>query len=392
MSMRTLSLVLRATLLALVTAVPLQAQPHTARRLGHPSTRFADPVQSPEDLRERLTSEQLATDVAIIVNLCDGWRGDIEDFREAAATAPIAALQIPVGTRLPAMSSRRNGRPILLRDVLWGGTEPIDAYEFLFYSRGRRYRCVTPKPCCNFWVENIGPDLRAPALALTCEAPAEVTLGRPVEVCLTVRNTGDARADQVTVSLPIPEGAVYAGPVVGSNPAARRMIWRIPGLAPGAARQICAEFSAPDPADLTFASTAEGGAAASAATQCVTRVSGIPAVLFEVIDVADPIEVGQQNTYELNVLNQGSSPLTSVRLVCTLEDTQEFVTAGGATTVEAKGRTLVFAPLPVLAPKATAGWQVVVKALAAADVRFTAELTSTECPRPVQETEATRQY
>ncbi len=40
------------------------------------------------------------------------------------------------------MSSRKNGKPILLREVLWAGPEPIDDYEFYFDSQGRRYRLV----------------------------------------------------------------------------------------------------------------------------------------------------------------------------------------------------------------------------------------------------------
>lgn len=125
---------------------------------------------------------------------------------------------------------------------------------------------------------------------------------------------------------------------------------------------------------------------------CVTRVSGIPAVLLEVVDVDDPIEVGRTETYELSVVNQGSTALTNVVIVCALEDTQEFVSGTGVTTAQAQGHIITFAPLTMLPPKATAKWQVIVKALAAGDVRFSAELTSDQFKRPINETEATRQY
>lgn len=378
--------------LAILGAVPLQAEQHTARRLGHPSTRFADPVQTPEELRARLSSDALSADVEMVLNLCDGWRGDMADFRQAVATAPITGLQIPVGTRLPAMSSRKNGRPIVIREVWWRGTEPIDAYEFSFYSKGSHYRCVTPKACCNFWVENIGPDDRTPVLALSCGAPELIPYTRPLQVCLTVKNTGEVPADQVTVALPIPEGAEYAGPAVGSNPGARRMVWRIPRLAAGASKELCTDLSTPEPCLLNFASSATAANAEPVDLECTTRVTGIAAVLFEVIDIADPIEVGQPNTYEISVINQGSHPLTNVRIVCTLEESQEFVTGSGASAVAAEGRTVTSVPLAELAPKATAAWQLVVKALAAGDVRFAARLTSDECERPVDETESTRQY
>lgn len=378
--------------LAMLAVTPLQAQQHTAHQLGHPTTRFADPIHTPAELRDRLTSEKLKADVAFVVNQCDGWQGDIEDFRQAASTAPVTALQIPVGTRLPAMSSRKNGKPILLRNVLWGGKESIDAYEFSFYSKGRRYRCVTPKQCCNFWVEDLGPDYRTPVLTIECNSPEEVLSHRPVRVCMTVKNTGDAPDELVTVTLSIPEGAMFSSPTGATKADARRLVWRIHNLAPGVSKLLCADFTAPQPGSLAFASSACGAIAQPVETQCATRVTGIPAILFEVIDIEDPIEVDQQDTYELSVYNQGSSTLTNVKIVCTLEDSQQFISGTGATTVQAQDRTVTSSPLAALAPKATAKWQVVVKALAAGDVRFAAELTFDQSQRPIEETEATRQY
>lgn len=379
-------------LLIMLAATSLHAQQHVARRLGHPSTRFADPVHTIEELRARLTSEALFADIDVVLNLCDGWQGSIEDFRYAATTAPVTELQIPVGTRLPAMSSRKNGKPILIHDLIWGGEEPIDAYVFSFYSKGRRYRCVTPKLCCNFWVEDLGPDTRAPALTIECNTPEEIPVHRTVRVCLTVKNTGDAPEELVTVTLPVPAGVIFTKPDGATRADARRIIWRIPHLAPGMSKLLCANFIVQQPGALLFASTARGSIAQPVDTQCATHVTGIPAILLEVIDLDDPIEVNQQETYELSVINQGSTTLTNVTIVCTLEDDQEFVSGTGATTAQAQGRIITFAPLSTLSPKDTAKWQVVVKAITAGDVRFTTELTSDQFKRPISETEATRQY
>ncbi|MDR4506861.1 MAG: DUF11 domain-containing protein [Candidatus Brocadiaceae bacterium] len=379
-------------MLAMLTTMPLHAKQHIARRLGHPSTRFADPVHTIEELRARLTSEALFADIHAVLNLCDGWQGSIEDFRYAAKTAPVKTLQIPVGARLPAMSSRKNGKPILIRDLIWGGEEPIDAYEFSFCSKGSRYRCVIPKPCCNFWVENLGPDTRAPVLTIRCSAPDEMPVLRPVRACLIVKNTGDAPEELVTVTLPVPPGAIFTKPINATQADTHHIIWHLPDLEPNASSIFCAHFTGPQPGPLTFAFTAQGTIAQPVDTLCTTRVTGIPAVLLEVIDIKDPVEVGLQETYELSVTNQGSTALTNVNIVCTLEDQQEFVSGSGATTAHAQGRTITFAPLTTLSPKVTAVWQVVVKALAAGDVRFTTELTIDQFKRTIYETEATLQY
>jgi hypothetical protein len=110
------------------------------------------------------------------------------------------------------------------------------------------------------------------------------------------------------------------------------------------------------------------------------------------VDLSDPIEVGSEQIYEITVLNQGSADDTGIRLRCFLEESQRFVSGTGSTPVQAEDRTITAEPLAVLAPKATASWRIVVNALAAGDVRFSTELTSDQLQRPVQETEATRQY
>jgi len=56
------------------------------------------------------------------------------------------------------------------------------------------------------------------------------------------------------------------------------------------------------------------------------------------------------------------------------------------------GQTIRFAPLATLPAKQKATWRLVVKALTAGDIRITVIMNTQELGRPVQETEATRQY
>ena len=51
-----------------------------------------------------------------------------------------------------------------------------------------------------------------------------------------------------------------------------------------------------------------------------------------------------------------------------------------------------FAPIPSLAPKATAVFKVKVKGTAAGDLRFKVEMNSDQLTRPVMETESTHIY
>jgi hypothetical protein len=81
-----------------------------------------------------------------------------------------------------------------------------------------------------------------------------------------------------------------------------------------------------------------------------------------------------------------------LRIVATLPETQEFVSAQGTTEARCADRTVTADPLPVLAPGGEASWTVVVRALTAGDVRFHTELRTGQLDRPVAETESTRQY
>lgn len=119
---------------------------------------------------------------------------------------------------------------------------------------------------------------------------------------------------------------------------------------------------------------------------------GIPAVLLEVIDLEDPIEVGNPVTYEIRVTNQGSAPGTNIRLTCLLPELQEFISGTGATAVNAQARQVTLEPLAVLEPKATATWRVLVRAVAPGDARFKVELVSDQFAQPIDEHEATQQY
>jgi len=474
---------------------PVHAQQHRAVRLGNPSTRFAPPLTSPEQLRALFLDAKLQPDIESILRQAE-WSGNPDDLRRAAATAPISEYKIPVGTRMPYMSARKNGYPVALMDVLWAGKEPIDAYAFVFISGGRRYRCITPKPCSNFFLEDMGPAIpgvsllktapsevslcepfemsitvrntstvpltrvrvvdvlpeglrtmdnntrleldagdlnplegmlfkvrvqaaaagryenraqvssaegaaaeasaavvvRAPALAIDCAAPAQAQVKRPVSVCLTVKNTGTVPEPRVTVLLPIPTGATLTSTTAGGTVSDGSVVWDLNSLAPDATQEVCATFLATEPAHLAFVPKAQGACAPAAETACATRVVGVAGILLEVVDLEDPVLTGDPVTYDIEVVNQGSLPLTNLKLVCTLPEQQDFVSAEGVTQARVSGRTVTMDPLPSIEPKATVTWRVVTKAIAAGDARFKTELSGDQFPTPVQEFEATQQY
>jgi hypothetical protein len=184
-----------ATALALgALALVAEAQQHRATRLGNPNTRFAKPLKKPDDLRVLLRSEKMKADVAAV--LADiGWPGDAADLDRAAASADVVAMPVAPNTRLPFMAARKKGKAYAMRDVLWAGKKPIDAYGFEFTSKCVRYKLITPKACSNFWIEDLGKDtseacnpkpVLPPVVSLSGASSACVT--QPVEFTVNVQN------------------------------------------------------------------------------------------------------------------------------------------------------------------------------------------------------------
>ena len=375
--------------LMLATAAPAAAQQHRAVRLGHPLTRFAPPLSQPEQLRALFANEKLKEDVAEILRQAE-WRGNVDDLRRAAASAPITELSLPIGTRMPYMASRKDGKPEALIDVLWDGKEPVSAYAFDFTSNGRHYRCITPRPCSNFYTLDLGPT--EAALAITCSVPGQVVVGQRFEVCLTVTNQGTATEPTTTVLLQAPAEATLAGGADHRTNASGNAVWTVTELQPGTAKRVCATYISRQAAAVAFTAVAQGASSSAVQTRCGTQVAGIPAILLETADLDDPIEVGKEVVYEIKVTNQGSAPGTNLKVVCQLPESEEFVSGTGPTEVRGQERTVTMDTVRVLAPKAQAVWRVTIKALKPDDARFKVLISSDQFEQPIQKDEATQLY
>lgn len=234
--------------------------------------------------------------------------------------------------------------------------------------------------------------VRQPVLTIAKTATKMVYEGRPISYSIKVANTGDAVAANTVVTDTLPAGVSFVSATDGGVFANGVVTWNLGNLADGVEKTL--GVTAKSVAQGTQLNRAEAKAtcAEAVAATASTEVKGIPAILLEVIDIADPIEVGGQETYIITATNQGTAVDKNVTISCTLEDSQSYVSSSGATVGRLDGKTVKFAPLPSLPAKQKAEWRVVVKAGKAGDVRFSVELNSDMLERPVNETESTHQY
>ncbi|MCK4518041.1 DUF11 domain-containing protein, partial [Candidatus Babeliales bacterium] len=224
--------------------------------------------------------------------------------------------------------------------------------------------------------------------------PARRYLGRSVSYEITLTNKGDAPASDIVLKDTVPAGVtgVVASDngVIASNNSI--IVWNIPVLKPGATKKVTVSYRPTKVGTVRDTASASAKCAEGVKASAKTVIAGIPAVLLEVIDVDDPVELGGTTTYVITATNQGSAVGTNISIVCTLEDNEEYVSSSGATAGSLAGAKVTFVPLKKLAPKAKATWKIVVKAVKEGDVRFKVTMNTDQLTRPVEETEATHLY
>lgn len=234
--------------------------------------------------------------------------------------------------------------------------------------------------------------VRQPILTITKQGRETQYLGQSLTYEIVVANKGDGVARNTIVEDTIPADVTALAVSAGGKVSGSKVVWELGNLEPDASRKVSVSYKPTKSG--TFKNTAAASAYCSdvKTASATTSVRGIPAILLEVVDIEDPVQVGNNTTYVITATNQGSMAGTNIAITCTLEEEQQYVSSSGATAGSVEGKTIKFAPLASLAPQARATWQVVVKAVKPAHVLFKVSMRSAEFERPVEETESTNLY
>lgn len=232
-----------------------------------------------------------------------------------------------------------------------------------------------------------------PVLQVVTTGPQKQFLGRPMTYQITVTNSGQASANDTTVVAGLPDGIQFDGATDGgifTHSAPGKVTWNVGTIEPNSSRQVSMTIRYNKEGVLLSEVTAKAHCAETARTTSKTSLRGIPAILTEVIDVSDPIEVGSSESYVITITNQGSTADTNIQITCLLEDNMEFISTSGPTTATVSGNTVTFAPMSALMAKEQVQWRVNVKGISQGSARFKVIVNSDQLgTRPVEETEAT---
>jgi uncharacterized repeat protein (TIGR01451 family) len=233
-----------------------------------------------------------------------------------------------------------------------------------------------------------------PRLDMQLVGPALRYLDRKATYTVKVTNPGDAPTTNVSVSTQVPNGFKFIGATDGGQHDfnTRTVSWFLGEVGPSQTREVKFEVLAISPGDHKFKATATAARGLAVDSECVTKVEGVSALLTEVVDTEDPIEVGAGTTYEIRVTNTGSKTENDIKLLCTVPDKMQFVSAQGPCHFAQDGSNIIFEPLAKLTPRADAIFRVQVKGVQAGVVRFKIQVTSASIPEPIVRMESTTIY
>ncbi|HEY4759086.1 MAG TPA: hypothetical protein VIH42_00760, partial [Thermoguttaceae bacterium] len=200
---------------------------------------------------------------------------------------------------------------------------------------------VAPGRVLNLLVAHADANLRAeqrtelevvaPKLDIALEGPKRRYLEREATYQVSVSNPGTAAAQQVELIAYLPPGLkfVSANNAGQYDEANRAVYWRLeelPSKESGSVELVTLPIEAGQHS-IRLRGTADKGL--SVEREQAVIVEGIAAILFQAVDLADPLEVGGETTYEVHVVNQGSKAASNVRLAVLLPPELQAVAAEG---------------------------------------------------------------
>lgn len=226
-----------------------------------------------------------------------------------------------------------------------------------------------------------------PGLKVEKTGTKDQIMGRNADYEIVVSNTGDTTLNNVIVTDTAPVGTSIVN-APGATVAGNKATWTIASLAPGAKQTQSIKLTSQVAGTHCNTVTASSGSLNDSAQAC-TVWKGIAAVLLEMVDNPDPIQVGETTTYTIKITNQGFANINNIK-VAYMSDAETTPVSSPQGTVA--GENVTFPPVATLAPKQVITYTIVVKGVKVGDSRNKVVLNADELRTPVEEEESTTVY
>lgn len=232
----------------------------------------------------------------------------------------------------------------------------------------------------------------ASRLNLTKTGPKQQYVNIPATYQITVSNPSAVAATNVVVTDFLPAQTTFVSASPNGQQTGQQVEWAIGSLEPGASRTVEVTLRAQAGGEICNRASARADRGLTAQAEACTQFVGVSALLLEVIDKDDPIEVGAQTQYEIKVKNQGTIPATDVKIVATAPEQMAVIRASGPADNRKEGTQIIYNSI-TLQPGEEKIYTIHVQALRVGVVLFKVDLFARELTAgPVREEESTNIY
>lgn len=234
----------------------------------------------------------------------------------------------------------------------------------------------------------------APSLKLAVNGPSLRYVGRSGKYDIVITNDGSVASSNVRAKYKVPDGFKFLKADRGGkfDQATRTVDWFVGGLEAGKSSTVSVQLQCEELGAFTHQAIAVSEHGARSVAQLDTRIEGSASLVLEIADQHDPIEIGNETSYEIRVRNEGSKAATNVGISCELSSGVELVSARGPGESISENGLVMFKSLPQLAPGQAAVFTVTVRGKIEGNHRFRARLASDSITEPLIFEELTKFY
>lgn len=237
-------------------------------------------------------------------------------------------------------------------------------------------------------------EVATPKLEISMQGPALRYLDRQATYVVRMANPGTAPARNIELVTYLPKGMKY---VTSDNHGqydsqTHAVYWSLEELPAEKQGDVHLTVLPIEPGNHRL--KADGRAELGLQHSCEHEVvvEGLAETSFSVTDVADPIEVGSDTTYEIRVHNRGSKADSDIRVVAELPPGMTPTAGDGPVPATVQGQRVVFNSLTRLAPDEEAVFKIHATGQATGDHIVRVQLQSADLRVPVTKEEITRVY
>jgi uncharacterized repeat protein (TIGR01451 family) len=230
--------------------------------------------------------------------------------------------------------------------------------------------------------------VQQPGLKIVKTGDKERFLGRNANYKIVISNVGDTTLTDVTVTDTAPAATKFVS-ASGASINGNQAVWQVGSLPAGEEKSFDVVLTSTTPGNHCNAATVAAAGGLRESSEACTLWRGVAAVLLEVVDDPDPIQVNEQTTYTIRVTNQGTADLTNLGIGAVFDDEMAPVSSNEG---RVAGQNVSFPAVARLAPKQSFTYTIIARGAKVGDSRNRVSLTADGLATPVVEEESTRVY